>query len=501
MPKRRIGGKVCAVVELCPNLVIMKIAQCQAGKMVILDRLECFFDLEREIDATGQLSHASVQELASILTGYQRVMADYGVEKSRIFATELLKGAANYPYVIGQLETRCGLQLEVMPDETEKTILYWQMQKALADRDLDQGDKYLYAVPGTSSMGLAIQMAKRQRTRQNVPITQFEVMQTRAELEDDTEDIWQVMDEYLEICLAGLSSYGFKKSVKALAFSDSELDTLARLCGTEVQNGACEIPRDAFLTVSDQMVKLTCEEAAGEFGLSPKQAPSVYASMLIYAKLARISSAPTLIGVYGSLMDAVLEQMLLKPERNEFDSFLYEDALGCARNFAKKCHCRMEHAELVHEFATKLFDKSKRFHGMGPQERLYLQLACLLHDCGYFANVASHVECSGQLISAFSLAGLDESQTGLIAQIQGEAPADLPVMRLRVLFRLADALDVCRKQKLQDLSVRVEADRIVVTVICDDVLYLEKRAFREAADEFFTVYGVQPVLHVKSALL
>ena len=54
MPKKK-GGKIAAVIEIGSDMVTMLIAQNQGGNIIELDRLECFFDLEKEIATTGAL--------------------------------------------------------------------------------------------------------------------------------------------------------------------------------------------------------------------------------------------------------------------------------------------------------------------------------------------------------------------------------------------------------------------------------------------------------------
>ena len=92
------------------------------------------------------------------------------------------------------------------------------MQKTMASFDRDKGDKYLYAVVGNESLGLALQSGKRQRLRQNLSLTQFDVLQMREEIAAGTEEVAPVMNEYLENALDGLEPNGFCKSVKTLVF-------------------------------------------------------------------------------------------------------------------------------------------------------------------------------------------------------------------------------------------------------------------------------------------
>ena len=54
---------MCAGIEIGSDMVTMQIAQNHDGAVVILDQLECFFDLEKEIASTERVSQTSIQEL------------------------------------------------------------------------------------------------------------------------------------------------------------------------------------------------------------------------------------------------------------------------------------------------------------------------------------------------------------------------------------------------------------------------------------------------------
>ena len=500
MPKKK-PSHICAVIEIGSDMVTMLIAQNKNGTVDILDRLECFFDLEKEIAASGRIEQPSILELCRILNGYRQEMNSMGVEEYRLFSTDYLRKAENYNFVEYQLLGRTGLKLEIIGDEEEKALLYWQMQKTMASFDRDKGDKYLYTVIGNESLGLALQSVKRQRLRQNLPITQFDVLQMREELVADTEEPAPVMNEFLEDGLDGLDSYGLRKSVKTLVFADAELEAIARLCGVKIEDHRCVIPADRLIQLGRSFMEILPEETGKEYGLTIKQERAVYASILIYHKLTELTGVSVVIGVYGSLMVSLLEQMLLKPERKEYDQYMQENAMGCARTLAKRYGCAMEHAEQVCDFAEKLYLKSKKLHP-DTDDLIYLKLACLLHNCGYFSDIEYHAHCSASLIETFNLPGMSFEDRRMIAQIQQpEGEKSLRVQQLRAYFLLADALDRCKKQKLSDISIRMDGDRMIVTTVYDGNLYLEKKAFDEAAALFFEVYGVLPVLHVKTALL
>ena len=140
MPKKK-GGRICAVIEIGSDMVTMQIAQNRSTGIDVLDRLECFFDLEKETATTGRIGQASILELCRILNGYRQEMEAYGVEAYRLFSTDFLRSAENFIFFESQLSARTGMTLEIISDEEEKALLYWQMQKAMASFDRDKGDK------------------------------------------------------------------------------------------------------------------------------------------------------------------------------------------------------------------------------------------------------------------------------------------------------------------------------------------------------------------------
>ncbi len=54
----------------------------------------------------------------------------------------------------------------------------------------------------------------------------------------------------------------------------------------------------------------------------------------------------------------------------------------------------------VANLALAIFDSMKKVHGMGDRERLLLQIAVQLHDCGKYISMGDVAECSYQIIMA-----------------------------------------------------------------------------------------------------
>ena len=76
------------------------------------------------------------------------------------------------------------------------------------------------------------------------------------------------------------------------------------------------------------------------------------------------------------------------------------DILVAARNIAKRYSTGKDHIKGTTDLALAIFDSMKKVHGMGDRERLLLQIAVQLHDCGKYISMGDVAECSYQIIMA-----------------------------------------------------------------------------------------------------
>lgn len=86
------------------------------------------------------------------------------------------------------------------------------------------------------------------------------------------------------------------------------------------------------------------------------------------------------------------------------------DILVAARNIAKRYSTGKDHIKGTTDLALAIFDSMKKVHGMGDRERLLLQIAVQLHDCGKYISMGDVAECSYQIIMATEIIGLSTEE-------------------------------------------------------------------------------------------
>ena len=73
------------------------------------------------------------------------------------------------------------------------------------------------------------------------------------------------------------------------------------------------------------------------------------------------------------------------------------------------------HIQGTMNLCLNIFDSMKKVHGMGARERLLLQIAALLHDCGKYISMEKVSECSYQIIMSTDIIGLSFLERQMIA--------------------------------------------------------------------------------------
>ncbi len=202
------------------------------------------------------------------------------------------------------------------------------------------------------------------------------------------------------------------------------------------------------------------------------------------------------------------EQKKILPPSHDFE----EDIIACARTVSRRYRGNEARGKSLDAIAMKVFDATKKIHGLGKRERLLLRLACILHDCGKYVSIANVSECSYNIILRTEIIGISHIEREIVANIvrfnhgefiyyeqQLEASdldreAYLTITKLSAILRLANGLDRSHQQKLNDMRVSVRDEKLVISARSSVDLTLEKGLFQARADFFAEVFGITPVI-------
>lgn len=515
---KKRNGRIAAVIDIGSNQIKMRIAQLKRGIIEDLDRLEYPLNLGHEVFTDGKISFENLRELSSILHGYSRVMTEYGVGQCKVVATTALREAENRTYVVDQLKIQNDLTVQVLEDNQEKTLIYSEILNSLKSTEGKGEQDALISYIGAGTIGFSVYDGKRMVFSQNIPMGALKLHDMLGNVQEQTEDFSTVVLEYLDSMIGHISIPIHKGRVSNLILIGNEIELIAKLCGVEPENGKYVIQFKQVADLFGQIRAMPPEKISEQYAIGEDSAELLYSALAIYIRLVEFTTSDVITAPKVELWDALIRQMLLPKSGEAYLDQVRVNAISCAQSIAESYACDLKHAENIRKAAYKIFDKMKGAHGLDHRKRLLLELAAILHECGYYVTTKYHLRSTFDLIKNFDVYGMTEEEMLLTAYVSRYNEYDVPnfdditfvrlseknrliVSKLVAIFRLANALDKSQKQKLSDMKVRLEEDRLLITAQSDRNVYLEKWAFEQCSPFFKEVFGYTPELLIKNPMI
>ena len=202
------------------------------------------------------------------------------------------------------------------------------------------------------------------------------------------------------------------------------------------------------------------------------------------------------------MIDMVSELLTGKPPLHR------DEVRASVRQTGLKYSYDEHHAHTVSRLALDLFDKTKKLHRLGDDNKLLLMAAAQLHDIGQFVSYGSHHKHSYYLIKSSQLIGLNPDQVELIANIcryhrkampklTHESYRLLPprerilVSKLAAILRVADAMDHDHSAKVQSFRIQYKRPHFSVKLIGQGNMLLEKWSLLKKCDLFEKTFKVK----------
>lgn len=179
---------------------------------------------------------------------------------------------------------------------------------------------------------------------------------------------------------------------------------------------------------------------------------------------------------------------------------------------AESCDYGAEHANQVAWLALRLFDELQALHGLGEEERFWLQCGAILHDIGWIAGQRGHHKASLRIILDTPLLPFSLRQRRIIGSIaryhRKALPSERhehysalePAERDRVrtsaaILRLADGLDCTHRSVIENISCEVTAQQILVRCVASVPAEAERREALDKGQLLEQALGRQLAIH------
>lgn len=462
--------------------------------------------------ASGKLEPQVVDDLCEVLIGFQDIMKEFGVEDYRACTTSAFRELKNPLVVIEQIYRRTGILIEVLSNSEQHFLGY----KSIAA--MENGFKKMIQ-KGTAILdvgGGSIQVSLFDKdalvTTQNLRMGSLRIRERLRNLEKQTIHYDQLVKEFIRNDLTNFQRLYLKeRDVKhMILLGDFLTDTIFQ---EEMKDKI--ITKAEFDARYEEINGMPAHMLAQDLEIDPEYATLVIPTMVICESFLEIFNAEAMWAPGVALVDGIAydygERKKFIKSAHKFDN----DILVASKNVSKRYSTDKEHIRGTTDLALTIFDSMKKIHGMGARERLLLQIAVQLHDCGKYISMTDVAECSYQIIMATEIIGLSTDERRIIAnavrnnssefryyeEMEREAGVDrekyLLVAKLTAILRLANAMDRSHYQKVEKLRAVFKDGELQLVIDSSRDFSLEMGLLKDKVEFFEEVFGIHLVLRRK----
>ncbi len=504
--------QVVAVIDIGSSAIRMVVAEL-GPKLAIryLENLQKPVALGKDVFTTGRLSHHVIREAIDILKNYKDIADGYGVKHLRAIATSAVREAANRDNFVDQVFVRTAIDVEIIEGAEENRLDLIAVEHALEGKlDFDRKNCMIIEV-GTGSTEIIYTTQGKVALTRTLPMGPIRLPEQTVPGRTDAGALQRLIRRNTHIATDEVKREYALEAVDTYIALGANMRFLSKLVDEKTENKLAILPAKALQDFIKTVSKMTPEEIVDVWGFSYSDAEVLYPSLLIYASFLDETKADEVLVPMVSIRDGLLlemSQLLLGPRRTD----LTRQVINSAKALGQKYRYDDAHAANVASLAVKLFDQLKEDHGLGPRERLLLEVAGILHDIGTFISPQSHQRHSSYLIDAADIFGLRKADKDIVSKIalyhrrQVPGPADPAYMslsrhdravvsKLAAIIRVAEALDKSHQQKIRDFTLERDRDTITIRPVGEPVdLSMERQALTKKDSLFTDVLGATLVL-------
>ena len=348
---------------------------------------------------------------------------------------------------------------------------------------------------------------------QNLRLGIVRIRERLAQVEQRTIHFDEIVEEMIN---NELSSY------KRLYLKDREIkhmilvgDYINQLAGRRRGEKSVSFSREEYQKLYQEILSGSPQEMVERLGGVTENISLVMPALIIYRRLIEETGAerlwiPGLNLCDGLAYDYAEHKKIFKSSHN-FEN----DIIEAAKNIAKRYQSNKTHLAGTEYLALTIFDKMKRIHGMSRRERLLLQIAVLLHDCGKYISMTRTAECSYEIVMSTEIIGLSHREREIIAnairfnteefvsfeEFSMGCSLDrndyLLTAKISAILRVANSMDRSHKQKFKNVKVTLKERELIVVVDTVEDITLEQGLFSHKADFFETIFSIRPIIRQK----
>lgn len=511
--------KTFAAIDVGSFELSMKIFEISAKKgMREIEHIRHRIDLGTDTYATGKMAYERVDELCRYLNEYVEIMKSYRVSEYKAYGTSAIRETENTMIILDQIRQRTGINIEVLNNSEQRFLHYKSIafKGEVFNKFIEKGTAIVDIGGGSIQISLFDKDALV--ATQNLKLGVLRLRDCLNHLDVGTGQYEGLIDELVNSQLSVFKKLYLKdRQINNIIIVDDYISALVQKKVFSEDVGE-QVDVKTYEKLMKVLREKTPQELTRRFDMPEENIILLYISYMLLNRIIEMMDAERLWAPGVTLCDGIAYEYAQNHKIILLDHDFEQDIIACAQNISKRYMGSRKRGETLEKIALTIFDSMKRVHGLGKRERLLLQLATLLHDCGKYISMVNLGECSYSIVMATEIIGLSHVEREIVANVVKYNHTDfryyeevgkggtldidsyLKIAKLTAILRVANGLDRSHKQKFKDVKTVLRDNILSITVETNEDITLEKGMFNDRADFFEEVYSVRPVIKQKRTL-
>ena len=474
-----------------------------------IDCVSHILELGSDTYRLGYVSNEKINELCDCLMKFKSKMKEYDCQEYRAYATSAIREASNSLLIIEQIEQRTGFQVSILSNSEHRFMMLKGCGSTMKEFDEITSKNTALLDMGAGSIQISLFEKQLLTATQNIKIGSIRVRDMMSGIESRVTNGDEVIEEYVQNELNTFKTmYLGDKNIKNVIAIGDEIQALQKIA-PELKLSKL-MTREQIDYIYEKILHMSPQEMALHYGIPFERATLIRPAIIIYRILVETTKADEIFLHDINLCDGIVADYMDSTHKTAIGRKFEDDIIASAMAMAKRYKCNKTHIEYISTLALAIFDAMKKQHGMGRIQRLQLEIACILHDCGKFINMQNVANNSYSIIMSTEMMGLSLKEREEVANAVRYNTLYLPayaqvkaaigdasyttVAKLAAILRVANALDRSHKQKVEKFNIQVKDKKMIILVDTVNNITLEAALFKEKADFFEQIYGIRPVL-------
>jgi len=508
-----LSYNILGIIYIGSSEIHLKISQKKKKNIEIVENCIKKIQIGKQAYEEGKINNEKIDIIIEYINKYSKLCTEYGVEKIKLIASTAVRESKNRDLIKDRIFRETGVNLEVLSDDELKNLVFMSMYKIIK-KDRYVNENSVLSFIGTGNLGIAFYENKKIRFIQNILIGTLKLYEISKSAEKYSHKTYLLIKEQLDMYIKFLPDYLSQKDKNNFIFTGRMANTIKNNCKNTESNDFYTIEKEDFDKLYFTVIDLNIEKIAYKYNISKEFAREFLIAIVIIENLMTISNFTKImiprVYYFDILFLKFLDIKQYKLIKNKFNEFSIANSYRISENYKSLDN----HIKYINKITKKIIKKLDKDLSFTNNERLYLEIAIILHNVGKFINPDKHYINSEYIVKNTNIIGLNERERLIISLIikyqsyltpeeddyeyeKLEYVDKMIVSRLSAILKIADSLDKNYRQKFESVIFKRYKNNIKFILETKEDSSIEQMKFVEYKEYFKEVFGINLEIEIR----